>query len=54
MQWEFASLRHIIASSMGGSKASVDKFLLDFDSPIKPTNPDSSKAKWLMALGIKE
>ena len=51
--WYLASIAQIIASSMGGSKAGIDKFLLNFEAPQTQKNVDASKTKWLSALGIK-
>jgi len=53
LDWYLASVAQTVASSMGGSKATLDQYLLKFEPPkarVQP--PEESKAIWLAALGV--
>jgi hypothetical protein len=55
LDWYLASVAHTVAGALGGSKLSLDKYLLRFEAPVtKVQSPEESKAIWLASLGIKE
>jgi len=47
-----ASIAHLVACTMGGSKTKLEEHLIKFTPANEKYNPDASKNAWFTALGI--